>query len=88
MINSSEEYQRVSLRSGSAQNYALDWDDYYSYGVINEFMEELASSYANVSTVSIGTTYEGRDMRLIQVTRAGLDAPNIWVEAGTIIDTP
>ena len=73
-------------RAGSPR-YTLDWNDYYSHDVINEFIDELAATYPNVTTVSVGTTYEGRDMRAIQVNRAGPDAPNIWVEAGTGIES-
>ena len=35
--------------------------------VINEFIDELASTYEWVNSVSIGESYEGRDMRVIQV---------------------
>ena len=62
--------------------YSLDWDDYYSHDVINEFIDELAANYPDVTTTSIGETYEGRDMRVIHMERAGPGAPNIWVETG------
>ena len=81
LIELSAGQKGASLRVGSPR-YTLDWDDYYSHEVINEFIDELADSYPDVTTVSIGQTFEGRDMRVIQVNRAGPDAPNIWIEAG------
>ena len=30
----------------------------------------------------IGSTHEGRDMRVIQITKAGPSAPIAWIEAG------
>ena len=63
--------------------YNLDWDDYYSHDDINAFIDELADTYSGfVSTRSIGSSFEGRDMRVIEITRAGPGAPNIWIEAG------
>ncbi len=35
-----------------------------------------------VETVIIGQSYEGRDMTVLQINRAGDDAPTVWVEAG------
>lgn len=45
-------------------------------------MEELADTYEFVNVVSIGKTYEGQDMKVIQITKAGDGAPNVWIEAG------
>ena len=35
-----------------------------------------------VETVIIGQSYEGRDMTVLQINRAGDGAPTVWVEAG------
>ena len=35
-----------------------------------------------MNTVSIGKSHEGRDMRVIQIAKAGPGAPNVWIEAG------
>ena len=32
--------------------------------------------------MSIGKSHEGRDMRVIQIAKAGPGAPNVWIEAG------
>ena len=60
-----------------------DWKDYYRHDDINRFIDELASTNSDfINTVSIGKTVEDRDMRVIQITKAGSDAPIAWIEAG------
>ena len=71
-----------SSSSSSSPRYNMDWESYHSHDDINAFIDELADTYSWVETVSIGSTYEGRDMRVIQINKAGPDAPTVWVEAG------
>jgi len=60
-----------------------DWKDYYRHDDINRFIDGLATTNSDfINTVSIGKTVEDRDMRVIQITKAGPDAPIAWVEAG------
>ena len=49
---------------------------------LNDYIDAQASEFDFVKTISIGNSYEGRDMRVIQITKAGSGAPNIWIEAG------
>jgi len=42
----------------------------------------LASRFDFVKSVSIGNSNEGRDMRVIQISKAGEGKPNIFIEAG------
>jgi len=58
-----------------------DWNDYYSHAEINTFIDGLDNA-DYIRTASIGSTPENRDMRVIQITKAGSGAPNVWVEAG------
>ena len=60
----------------------MDWDSYHGHDDLNEFIDELAATYSWVETVSIGQSYEGRDMRVIQINKAGPGAPTVWVESG------
>ena len=64
--------------------YNMTWTEFHRHDVINEFIDELSRTYEWVKTVSIGKSYEGRDMRVIQIAKAGPGAPNVWVEAGTL----
>jgi hypothetical protein len=60
----------------------LTWDKYHSHDVINEFIDELANTNDWVNTVSIGKTTEGRDLRVIQIAKAGPGKPNVFIDAG------
>jgi len=61
----------------------LDWDDYYSLDVINEFLEDTAAANSEfINVVSIGKSYEGREMKVIEIRKAGDGKPNVWLEAG------
>jgi murein tripeptide amidase MpaA len=46
-------------------------------------MDQLAARYPFVTTVSIGKSFDGRDMKVIQILKAGPGKPNIWIEAGS-----
>ena len=65
--------------------YTLTWDKYHSHDVINEFIDELAANNDWVNTVSIGKTTEGRDLRVIQIAKAGPGKPNVFIDAGNRI---
>ena len=43
---------------------------------------QLAIKYPFVKTKTIGKTVEGRDMRVIEIRKAGPGKPIIWIEAG------
>ena len=55
---------------------------------INEFLEDTAASNSEfIKVVSIGESYEGRDMKVIEIRKAGVGKPNVWIEAGNNILT-
>ena len=45
-------------------------------------MDQLAAEHEFVETVSIGKTYENRDMRVLQILKAGEGKANVFFEAG------
>ena len=59
----------------------IDWEDYHSSEEINFFVDELARQYEFVSNVSVGQSFEGREMKVIAIEKAGPGAPNIFIEA-------
>ena len=42
----------------------------------------MASRYDFASVTSIGKSYEGREMLVLRLEKAGHGKPNIWIEAG------
>ena len=73
---------RPSRKNLGSPRYTLTWDKYHGHEVIHEFIDELAATYDFVNTVSIGKTVEGRDLRVIQIAKAGPGKPNVFIDAG------
>ena len=49
-------------------------------------MEDTAAANDEfIKIVSIGKSYEGREMNVIEIRKAGEGKPNIWIEAGMVI---
>ena len=72
----------VATSADNCKKVNYDWNDYYSYERINDFIDSLDCAKKWVNTISIGKTYEGRDMRVIEIKKARPDAPIAWIEAG------
>jgi len=64
------------------KDYDLDWTDYYDHDVLNQFLDALAGANDWAEVINIGQSYEGRDMNVLAITKAGPGAPNVWIEAG------
>eukprot|EP00094_Tigriopus_californicus_P011301 TCALIF_10908-PA protein Name:"Similar to Carboxypeptidase B (Astacus astacus)" AED:0.19 eAED:0.19 QI:25/0.85/0.75/1/1/1/8/52/400 len=69
-------------KSNPNARYNLNWDEYGSHDDFNEFIEEIASQNSWASVRSIGKSVEGRDMKVLELTKGGSGAPNIFIEAG------
>merc|ERR1719285_1550252 len=53
-----------------------------TFDTINAFIEALAAEHEWANVISIGKSYEGRDMKVLAITKAGPGKPNMWLEAG------
>jgi len=62
----------------------FDFDDYYPYETIVAWMESLAASQDYINIVNIGNSYEGRQTKVLTITKAGPEAKNVWVESGKL----
>ena len=60
----------------------FDWTDYYPHADLNTWIQGIADAYDWASIIDIGQSYEGRDMKVLAMTKAGPGAPNVWIEAG------
>ena len=50
-------------------------------------MEDTAAANDEfINIVSIGKSYEGREMKVIEIRKAGEGKPNVWIEAGMVIN--
>jgi len=61
---------------------AMDWNDYHDHDTLNAFLAEHAAANDFANVINIGKSYEGRDMNVLAITKAGPGKPNIWIEAG------
>merc|ERR1719468_742872 len=83
-----EENDAIALKKNKKKNkmvkkdYDLDWDDYYDHDTLNQFLDALAGSNDWADIINIGKSYEGRDMNVLAITKAGPGAPSVWLEAG------
>jgi len=82
MIEDVEELHRSNQRPQTRSSTGYDWKNYYSHESINDFIDGLGANANWAKTVSIGKSVEGRDMRVIEITKAGPGAPTAWIEAG------
>merc|ERR1719376_2034681 len=71
----------ISTKS-EGKRYAMNWDDYQCHGVLNEFIESIADANDFASIIPIGQSYEGRDMKVLAITKAGPGAPSVFLESG------
>jgi len=76
------EQSRTRKAERRTKDYELDWDDYYEIDVLNQFLDALAEKNDFAEVLNIGKSYEGRDMKVLAITKAGPGAPNVWLEAG------
>ena len=66
----------------SKRKAKYDFNNYHSHKKINRFIDNVARSKKWIKTKSIGKTFEKRDMRVIEIKKAGRNAPIAWIEAG------
>ena len=71
-----EDVEKLVRRSSPAVAYVPDTKsgivvDYISHEEINAHMDRVAETHEDTETFSIGSSYEGRDMRVLAITRAG-----------------
>merc|ERR1711887_320892 len=71
----------VTAKSGD-KRYAMDWNDYHDHDTLNEFIAALADANDFAKIIPIGKSYEGRDMNILAIEKAGPGAPNVFLEAG------
>jgi len=68
--------------SSSRSAGKIDWEDYYPHEDLNAFIQGLADANDFAEIINIGQSYEGRDMNVLAITKAGPGKPNVWLEAG------
>ncbi|XP_045488617.1 carboxypeptidase A4-like [Pieris rapae] len=61
----------------------LDWENYHRLNVIHNFMDEMEYSYPSICTVGfIGTSLEGRDLKILKISNSVASNAAVWMDAG------
>jgi len=74
--------ETMPKNSSSRSAGKIDWEDYYPHEDLNAFIQGLADANDFADIINIGQSYEGRDMNVLAITKAGPGKPNVWLEAG------
>jgi len=70
-------------RSKINLGHDMDWTDYHPIEDMHSYMDFLESNYDFVTTQSIGSSYEGSDMRILKVCQGECgNKPAIWIDGG------
>merc|ERR1712170_61643 len=73
----------MSQPGNSSARGTFDWTDYYPHEDLNTLISGWADANADFARIiNIGQSYEGRDMNVLAIEKAGPGAPNVWLEAG------
>jgi len=63
--------------------HSMDWTAYHPIEDMHSYLDYLEQTYDFVSTVVIGQSYEGSDMRILKVCRGGCGSkPAMWYDGG------
>merc|ERR1711997_25683 len=83
MIEDVEAVTQSQMKPNTRLDAGFDWEDYQSHDDINAFIDGLAASNSEwIAIKSIGQSHEGRDMKVIEINKAGPGKPIAWIEAG------
>ena len=66
-------------------DHPMTWTEYHSQDDMEAYMDYLAETYPDlVSIVDIGTSYEGRPMRVLRICKGGTcgERPAMWIDGG------
>ncbi|CAG0886690.1 unnamed protein product [Darwinula stevensoni] len=74
--------QKVAEPNEAGTPRAMDWTSYHRLVDIHGYLDQLAEDYPEMVTVmSIGSSFEGRDMKLIKVS-TGTASQKMWIDGG------
>ncbi|XP_023341572.1 carboxypeptidase B [Eurytemora carolleeae] len=61
----------------------MTWDEYHTLDDMYSYLDYLEATYDFVSTESIGSTSEGRDMRVAKICKGGCGGKKaVWIDGG------
>jgi len=70
------------IQDSKSARLDFDFAQYHALDEIYAYLDEVASNYSSVASVfSIGTSFGGRDLKAIKISKSGETKPAIWFDA-------
>jgi len=83
LCEESKTWMNTSTSSRSWAGHRMDWTSYHIYEDMQGYMQYLADNFQYVSVKSIGKSYKGADMQVLEVCKGGCgNKPAIWIDGG------
>ena len=61
----------------------MDWEDWHTMADMYTYLNYLEQTYTWVTTQTIGQSFEGQEMRVVEVCRGGCGSkPGMWIDGG------
>jgi len=78
-----EVQEEVARARAEAEGEDFSLTTYHTHPEILEHLDTLAAEHADVETEVIGTSYEGRQLKIAKVCRGGCgNKPAVWIDGG------
>lgn len=78
-----EESRIAQERAEAHRQSSMDWNSYHRYDGIMAWLESLATEYPDLCSIEdVGTSYEGRTMKLFRLGSGPDTNPGIFVDGG------
>ncbi|XP_042856915.1 carboxypeptidase B-like [Penaeus japonicus] len=75
--------REANQKARASSGREMDWTSYHRYDEIEAWLEELATTNPGLCSVEeIGTTYEGRTMKMLTLGKGGAGKPGIFIDGG------
>jgi murein tripeptide amidase MpaA len=75
--------QRDSGGDAGQADHGMTWDEYHSLETMYEYLDFLEASNVDVTTETIGQSYEGHDMRVVKICRGECGKkPAMYIQGG------
>ncbi|KAK0093767.1 hypothetical protein PV326_012716 [Microctonus aethiopoides] len=65
------------------RGHRMEWTRYHRLDDIYGYIDYLAETYPDIcSSMAIGTSFEGRPMKLLRISNGERNAPAVWIDSG------
>ena len=80
-----ESKPRKTIDQKIMEDHPMTWTEYHSQDDMEAYMDYLADKYSDIVSIEdIGTSYEGRPMRVLKICKGGTcgEKPAMWIDGG------